>query len=366
MVDGNRSPPYMRRGKTCEIEELQRGDIKFNTSLIHKWLPPVPVSVAVTMGGTDNQRIMVMNMTRTDGSDGMCLVSSPHGVITFATPDVAMLLGYQLKTLLKLKMENIIPPPYAAMHHKWLKVGWAATGRVRPPCMDDLEGGDYGMQKRGSQMMRAREVRVCGSWDVVWLPVGESAGRWWGEWWGGRVGSRCASHGHAGSLLRMLPCLANLYSLLMVCVRLHCVRGPTGPAHGGADGVVPQRQGGAPAGRDGRAGAGAPQDQPQGRLARLQARGADLQGHARGLLEREEHRVDGGLCRHHQQGAVHCRPCNDNEGRWCMPCSEGWQAGRVGRGTSTHRCVTVCGTCVWSRESCWWAGGGKVGGWVGG
>ena len=42
------------------------------------------------------------------------------GAVTFATVDLAVTLGYQLKALLKLNLRHLIPAPVNMAHEKWL------------------------------------------------------------------------------------------------------------------------------------------------------------------------------------------------------------------------------------------------------
>ena len=48
-------------------------------------------------------------------------MTDTHGSITFATWDMAAMLGYPVKKLLKTKLEALLPPPYNAMHSRWLR-----------------------------------------------------------------------------------------------------------------------------------------------------------------------------------------------------------------------------------------------------
>lgn len=79
-------------------------------------------------GGTDAQRIFVFNARRTDEPTGGLLVVDPRaggggGAITFATWDVAAMLGYPIKKFLKMRLEQLIPPPFNTIHTaKYLRV----------------------------------------------------------------------------------------------------------------------------------------------------------------------------------------------------------------------------------------------------
>ena len=98
-----------------------KGEIKFKTSVKHRYLDSVPAEVRVTLGGTDSQRIFVMNVHRTDEQEGTCVVVDHTGRVHFATPDFANMVGYPAKKLPTMKLEQLLPQPFAAMHHKWLR-----------------------------------------------------------------------------------------------------------------------------------------------------------------------------------------------------------------------------------------------------
>ena len=44
-----------------------------------------------------------------------------HGTITFATWDMAALLGMNTRKLIGTKLDTLLPPPYNSMHAKWLQ-----------------------------------------------------------------------------------------------------------------------------------------------------------------------------------------------------------------------------------------------------
>ncbi|EFJ45814.1 hypothetical protein VOLCADRAFT_93917 [Volvox carteri f. nagariensis] len=84
-------------------------------------LPPVLVEIKVAPGGTDSQRIFVFNARRIDGiADGLMVVDT-RGTLSFATWDVAAMLGYPLKKFLKMKLDQLLPQPFASMHTKYLR-----------------------------------------------------------------------------------------------------------------------------------------------------------------------------------------------------------------------------------------------------
>jgi hypothetical protein len=72
--------------------------------------------------GTDTQRILVLNCTRTDGQTGDILVVDTHMRIKFAAGGVAQMLGYPMRKLTSMRLDQLLPPPFNTMHAKWLKV----------------------------------------------------------------------------------------------------------------------------------------------------------------------------------------------------------------------------------------------------
>ncbi|GFR51586.1 hypothetical protein Agub_g14007 [Astrephomene gubernaculifera] len=112
LLDLCRESPY---------EALVSGSIVRRFDVVHKYLPPVPVDIRVTAGGTDSQRVVVFNAHRTDGNGDGLLVVDSKGAVNFATWDVAALLGYPLTKFLKMKVDQLLPQPFATMHAKHLK-----------------------------------------------------------------------------------------------------------------------------------------------------------------------------------------------------------------------------------------------------
>ncbi|PNG99537.1 hypothetical protein TSOC_014682, partial [Tetrabaena socialis] len=108
--------------KEASFEALVTGTIVHQLNLVHRHLPPVPVEIKVTQGGTDAQRIFVLNAHRTDGNTDGLMVVDTKGAISFATWDVAAMLGYPLSKFLKLKIDQLMPAPFATLHAtKYLK-----------------------------------------------------------------------------------------------------------------------------------------------------------------------------------------------------------------------------------------------------
>ncbi|KXZ45821.1 hypothetical protein GPECTOR_50g615 [Gonium pectorale] len=90
-------------------------------SLLHKYADPIPVEVTISLAGTDAQRILVLNCQRTDGLDGNLMVVDPNTRIRFCACGVAAILGYPMRKLCSMRIEQLLPPPFNSMHTKWLR-----------------------------------------------------------------------------------------------------------------------------------------------------------------------------------------------------------------------------------------------------
>ncbi|EFJ45817.1 hypothetical protein VOLCADRAFT_93925 [Volvox carteri f. nagariensis] len=129
--------------RTAPYEQLVAGEISFNLEMAHRYLPPMPVRITVKPGGTDSQRIFVMNAQRVCNADtgfggggssesasapffsssssssscseGLIVVDARGGLV-FATWDVAAMLGYPMRSFLRLRLEQLLPEPFATLH----------------------------------------------------------------------------------------------------------------------------------------------------------------------------------------------------------------------------------------------------------
>ena len=72
--------------------------------------------------GTDGQRIYVLNCQRTDGQDGNIMVVDQHLRLRFCSAGISTLLGFPLRKLATMKLDQLLPTPYNTMHNKWIKV----------------------------------------------------------------------------------------------------------------------------------------------------------------------------------------------------------------------------------------------------
>ncbi|GIM12312.1 hypothetical protein Vretimale_15676, partial [Volvox reticuliferus] len=107
--------------RTASISELTKGTIRADLQLLHRYLDPVPVEVTVGMAGTDGQRILVLHCRRLDGRDGNILVVGSDMRLKFASVGVAGLLGYSPRKLIALRLDQLLPQPFNALHAKWIR-----------------------------------------------------------------------------------------------------------------------------------------------------------------------------------------------------------------------------------------------------
>ncbi|KAG2443203.1 hypothetical protein HYH02_009280 [Chlamydomonas schloesseri] len=109
------------RCRDASAADLEAGLIKAQLLLRHKYLDPVPVDVTFGLAGTDAQRIYVLNCHRTDGQDGNIMVVDQHLRMRFCSVSVSTLLGFPMRKLATMKLDQLLPPPYNTMHGKWIK-----------------------------------------------------------------------------------------------------------------------------------------------------------------------------------------------------------------------------------------------------
>ncbi|KAG2443224.1 hypothetical protein HYH02_009297 [Chlamydomonas schloesseri] len=122
----------LERCRDAAAAELEAGVIKAQLLLRHKYLDPIPVDVTFGLAGTDGQRIYVLNCHRTDGQDGNIMVVDQHLRLRFCSVGISMLLGFPLRKLATMKLDQLLPPPYNTMHGKWIKENGTASNQVPP------------------------------------------------------------------------------------------------------------------------------------------------------------------------------------------------------------------------------------------
>lgn len=95
--------------------------LRLRTQLRHKYLRALDVDIAVSLGGTGDQRILISNIKCLTDSLAMMVVDS-RGKICYATTPLATMLGHTVRNLSKMSFQGLIPPPHAQLHKHWMKV----------------------------------------------------------------------------------------------------------------------------------------------------------------------------------------------------------------------------------------------------
>ncbi|KAG2497227.1 hypothetical protein HYH03_004816 [Edaphochlamys debaryana] len=116
----------LERCRVASAVELASGSITASLRLKHRYLDPVPVEISIGLAGTDGQRILVLSCRRTDGLDGNIMVVDTHMKIRFASCTMATLLGFPMRKLATMRLDQLLPPPYNTMHAKYLRDAPAA------------------------------------------------------------------------------------------------------------------------------------------------------------------------------------------------------------------------------------------------
>ncbi|PNH00227.1 hypothetical protein TSOC_013962, partial [Tetrabaena socialis] len=101
-----------------------------DTNLLHKYAEEVPVSMHIEMGGTTDQRLLVLLMTRR-GPIIPTMVFDHHGRVLFANQAVCSLLGTKPKDMRGRDIATLLPEPFGFLHHRWIKEAGVAI--TRPP-----------------------------------------------------------------------------------------------------------------------------------------------------------------------------------------------------------------------------------------
>ncbi|GBF92718.1 hypothetical protein Rsub_05087, partial [Raphidocelis subcapitata] len=87
---------------------------------IERFLPPIDVEIEVEQGGTDAERILVLNI-KCLAPSGALMVVSHKGHIMYATSALASLLGFPAKQLTCMDLQALMPAPYSQLHAGFLK-----------------------------------------------------------------------------------------------------------------------------------------------------------------------------------------------------------------------------------------------------
>jgi PAS domain-containing protein len=101
------------------------------------WNDKVLTDIWCGGAGTDSQRLLLMQISRTPGSTEEAhnfLVADYRGQISFATSGIAKILGYPPRDMLRLNISALMEAPFSYMHAKWLAVrppaGWGVAAAL--------------------------------------------------------------------------------------------------------------------------------------------------------------------------------------------------------------------------------------------
>lgn len=101
-------------------EELAQGGVTANTLIKHKYAEDVPVYMTFQMGGTRDQRLLVVTMKRTAPTEAMA-VFDHKGSLIFSNNVFASMLGYEPSKIAGKDIASFIEQPYGFLHHRWIK-----------------------------------------------------------------------------------------------------------------------------------------------------------------------------------------------------------------------------------------------------
>ncbi|KAG2482503.1 hypothetical protein HYH03_018578 [Edaphochlamys debaryana] len=120
VMETTEADTLLERCREATAGELAAG-VNAELEFRHRYLDPVAAHVTVHLAGTDDQRLLVLNMQRSDGLDNSMLVCDSHMRIRFASADMSLMLGYSMRKLATMKLDELLPPPYNTLHGKWVK-----------------------------------------------------------------------------------------------------------------------------------------------------------------------------------------------------------------------------------------------------
>jgi len=119
-------------------EDFARGRVAVTgAKLVHKYADALDVDLTLDLGGTDTQRIFVINIRRRSTMSDALMVTDHKGRITFATTALATALGYSVKQMKKMDLNKLMPQPFSELHAAWLKARateWGSRGEAGAVC----------------------------------------------------------------------------------------------------------------------------------------------------------------------------------------------------------------------------------------
>jgi hypothetical protein len=84
----------------------------------------VDVEVTAECGGTESERVLIMNIQCVVPAGALMVVNS-KGRIVYATNALGVMLGVPVRALMAADLQSILPPPSSQLHSSFLKV-WRA------------------------------------------------------------------------------------------------------------------------------------------------------------------------------------------------------------------------------------------------
>ncbi len=83
---------FIVAANTLPPHQVQNGALSLRTKLLHKYTNPIDVELRVSFAGSQDNRILVVNVRCL--AESMCLmVINPSGKVSFTTNSVTSLLG---------------------------------------------------------------------------------------------------------------------------------------------------------------------------------------------------------------------------------------------------------------------------------
>ncbi|GIL79405.1 hypothetical protein Vretimale_18290 [Volvox reticuliferus] len=122
----------LEKAMKATAEDLADGYLQADIMLTHKFAEDVPVTLRVELGGTADQRLLVLNMARA-GEVVPTMVLDHHGRVLFANQALCSLLGTKPKDMRGRDLGTLMPQPFGYLHHRWIKDAEMAVSTKPPP-----------------------------------------------------------------------------------------------------------------------------------------------------------------------------------------------------------------------------------------
>ena len=93
----------------------------FRTQMLHAYLPAIEVEITPGFAGTVANPVLLLHIHCLSDTTNIMVISH-KGAICFAGTQLASMLGYSVKALMKMPMKSLMPQPYSLIHDGWMKV----------------------------------------------------------------------------------------------------------------------------------------------------------------------------------------------------------------------------------------------------